>query len=412
MQNSASPFLVILGIALSVFGAFFVGWLFIRVLKRSDEPVVLILKWLATVCIVGWLCWVVEPWSDTPMTWADVIAVLFGGICLTVVWRESIASMVAKPFTAIYDGGDVEIEPMPYYSIAEAKRKRGLYTEAVAEIRKQLDKFPTDFEGQLKLAEIQAENLNDLEGAELTVRRLCEQPGHRPGNIALALNSLADWQIRFGVDPEAARQSLEKLMAVLPESEFALIAAQRIAHLAKTETLLESRDPRPIHVPEGVKNIGLLKSSAHLKPKSNDPGELATEYVKHLEQHPQDTEAREKLAVLYADHFKRMDLAAEQLNQLVNQPHQPARNVVHWLNLLADLQIRHGADHATVRATLEQIIERFPSLAAADMARNRIDLIKLALKAKERGQTVKLGEYEQNIGLKRDSVHRLPGSGS
>jgi tetratricopeptide (TPR) repeat protein len=318
--------------------------------------------------------------------------------------------MVAKPFTAIYDGGDVEIEPRPYYSIAEAKRKRGQFADAIVEIRKQLEEFPTDVEGQLKLAEIQAENLNDLPGAELTIRRLCEQPGHPPRNIALALNSLADWQIRFGVDPEAARQTLEKLIEVLPDSEFALIAAQRIAHLAKTDALLEARDRHRIHVPEGVRNIGLLQSSAHLQPKATDPGEIAAEYVKHLEQHPQDTEAREKLAILYADHFKRMDLAADQLNQLVNQLHQPARNVVHWLNLLADLQIRHGADYDTVRQTLEQIIERYPNLAAAGMARNRIDLIQLELKAKQRGQTVKLGEYEQNIGLKRDAVHRLPGS--
>jgi hypothetical protein len=34
--------------------------------------------------------------------------------------------------------------------------------------------------------------------------------------------------------------------------------------------------------------------------------------------------------------------------------------VAHWLNLLADLQIRGGADYDTVRPTLEKIIEHFP----------------------------------------------------
>jgi tetratricopeptide (TPR) repeat protein len=412
MPNSTSPFLVIAGIALSVFGLFFIGWFFLRVLKRSDSPVVLILKWLVTLLIVGWLIWVIEPWKDSPMVWSDVIAVLFGGICLTVVWRESIASIVAKPFTALYDGGDTEIEPRPYYSIAEAKRKRGQYPEAVAEIRKQLQKFPTDFEGQMKLAEVQVENLNDLQGAELTIQRLLEQPGHPPRNVALALNTLADWHIKYAVDREAAQQDLEKLIATLPESEFALAAAQRIGHLAKTETLLASHDRQRIHVPEGVKNVGLLPSSAHLQPASTDPAQLAAEYVKHLEQHPQDTEAREKLAALYADHYGRVDLATEQFDLLINQPNQPPRNVVRWLNLLADLQIRHSADYDTVRATLEQIIERYPNLAAAGMARNRIDLIKLELKAKRRSEPVKLGHYEQNIGLKRSSVQRLPGAQS
>ena len=413
MHNSASPFVVVAGIVLGAFGLFSLGWLFVHVLKRSDSPAVLTLKWVVTLFIFGWLCWVVEPWSDAPMVWSDVIAVLFGGICLTVVWRESIGSLIAKPFAAIYDGGDTEIEPRPYYSIAEAKRKRGRYTEAVAEVRKQLDKFPTDLEGQLKLAEIQAENLNDLPGAELTIRRLCEQPGHAPRNLALALNTLADWHIKYGVDREAARQTLEQLIAMLPESEFALAAAQRIAHLAKTEALISAHDRRPIHVPEGVKSVGLLQSSAHLRPTATDPAELTGEYVRHLEQHPQDTEAREKLAALYADHYGRLDLAADQLGQLINQPHQPPRNVVHWLNLLADLQIRHGADYDTIRETLEQIIERYPNLAAAGMARNRLDLVKLELKAKQRNQPVKLGTYEQNLGLKRGSgPGLLPGSSS
>lgn len=398
---------------MGTFGLVFFGWLFLRILKRSDSPPVLILKWVITLLIVGWLCWVVEPWKDGPMVWSDVIAALFGGLCLTLIWRESIASVVAKPFTALYDGGDTEIEPRPYYSIAEAKRKRGQYTEAVAEIRKQLQRFPTDFEGQLKLAEVQAENLNDLPGAELTIRRLLEQPGHPPRNIALALNSLADWHIKYGVDRAAARQDLENLLALLPESEFAVAAAQRIAHLAKTETLLEAHDRRRIHVPEGVKNVGLLQSSTHLQPTATDPAQVAIEYVKHLEQYPQDTEAREKLAAIYADHFRRMDLATDQLNQLIHQPNQPARNVVHWLNLLADLQIRHGADYDTVRETLEQVVERYPNLAAAGMARNRIDLIKLELKGKQRNQSVKLGNYEQNIGLKRGSASGLsPGASS
>src|SRR5688572_32725116 len=154
MPDSKSPFLVIAGVFLGIFGLCFFGWFSFRVLKRSESPPVLILKWLVTLFIVGWLAWVFEPWSKSPMVWSDVIAALFGGICLTVIWRESIASIIAKPFTALYDGGDTEIEPRPYYSIAEAKRKRGQYHEALAEIRKQLQRFPTDFEGQLKLAEV------------------------------------------------------------------------------------------------------------------------------------------------------------------------------------------------------------------------------------------------------------------
>ena len=40
--------------------------------------------------------------------------------------------------------------------------------------------------------------------------------------------------------------------------------------------------------------------------------------------------------------------------------------------------------------------------AAAELARTRIDRLKLEFKANEKNQAVKLGSYEQNIGLKRD----------
>jgi hypothetical protein len=54
-----------------------------------------------------------------------------------------------------------------------------------------------------------------------------------------------------------------------------------------------------------------------------------------------------------------------------------------------------------VRATVQRIIDLYPKSAAADVAANRITLLKLELKAtKEAGPAVKLGTYEQDIGLK------------
>ena len=157
---------------------------------------------------------------------------------------------------------------------------------------------------------------------------------------------------------------------------------------------------RPMAVPEGVKNIGLLRASEHLRPTETDPEKLAADYVKHLEQHPLDTEIREQLAILYADHYQRLDLATGELEQLIGSPNQPAKRVAHWLNLLADLQVRHGADYDTVRQTLEKIVERFPDWAAAEMARARLNRLNLEFKGQAQRATVKLGVYEQNLGLK------------
>ena len=60
--------------------------------------------------------------------------------------------------------------------MAMTKRNRGQPREAVAEIRRQLEQFPHDLEGILLLARIQAEDLADLQGAEMTLNRFCDWP--------------------------------------------------------------------------------------------------------------------------------------------------------------------------------------------------------------------------------------------
>jgi tetratricopeptide (TPR) repeat protein len=385
-------------------------WLMVRVYKKSEEPAHLIIKWVLSAIVLGFMLRVVMP-----MVAQGGYGAAFGGIPLTaasglvlaIIWRRSIAMMVANPIGSLYDGGSQQIEPKPLYSAAQTHRKRGRYPEAIAEIRAQLVKFPDDFDGQLMLAEIQAENMNDLPGAETTIQRLCNQPGHPPRSIAYALNSLADWHLKLTQDREAARQDLEKIIELLPESEMSALAAQRIAHLAQTEHLLAPHDRRKIAVTPGVEDIGLLMAERHPKAPEIDPVKQAADYVKHLEEHPLDTEAREKLAVIYADHFGRLEMAADQLEQLIAHPGQPAKRVVHWLNLLADLQVKHSANYETVRPTLQRIVDLFPNSAAATTAASRIAHLKLELKGKDKSQDVKLGSYEQDIGLKRGSPHQF-----
>ena len=78
----------------------------------------------------------------------------------------------------------------------------------------------------------------------------------------------------------------------------------------------------------------------------------------------------------------------------------------HWLNLLADLQIHGGADFETVRPTLEKIIELYPDLPVADIARRRLSIVKLEIKGQQKESPAKvLGEYEQNIGLKSHRIY-------
>lgn len=381
-----------------------IGWGLIRILKKSEDPARLLFKWILTIIIVGAMFVFIGPMMKEGgygAAFGGIPAAAVGGIVLAIIWRRDLADLIANPIGNIYDGGSTPMEAKPFYSQAIAHRKRGHYQEALASIRKELDKFPTDLEGQLLLADLQAENLNDLPGAAITIERICNQPEHPPRNIALALNTLADWYLKLNQDREAARETLQRIIDRFPDSEVSALAAQRIATLASTQHLLGSHDRKKFVVTEGVQNIGLLDPKFHPAPAEADAAQQASELVEHLKVHPLDTEAREKLAVIYASHYHRLDLATDQLEQLIAFPNQPPKRVVHWLNVLADLQIRHGANYDTVRATVQRVIDLFPATAAAEVAASRITHLKLELKGKEKIAAVKLGTYEQDIGLKK-----------
>ena len=390
-------------IALSVIGLGCLVWVLVWSLRRAEDPARILLKWAVTLPLVFFGFWLAGRIS----IYGPILMVAMG-VILSIIWTPHISEWVSRPLSSLYDGGNEPPEPKPYYSIAQARRRRREFLQAVVAIREQLAKFPNDFEGVMLLAAIQAEDLQDLPSAEITLNHFCDQPNPPPKQFAAAMNHLADWHIRLTQDVDAARVALEKISARFPGTELSLQAAQRIAHLGGTEkVMLASRERQPMPVPEGVKSVGLLASTEHLRPAEADPTKLAAAYVKHLEEHPLDTEAREKLAVIYAEYYQRLDLATGELDQLIETPNQPAKRVAHWLNLLADLQIQHGADYDTVRGTLERIIERFSDLAAGEMARTRLGRLKLELKGRKETPGVKLGVYEQNIGLKPRSPGQL-----
>lgn len=370
-------------------------------LRRTEDPGLLIFKWVISALVVAFWCWQADAFNSKSATGYHLVVTGVAAIAMIAIWRRNIANVVATPFGNLFDGGNVPVEPQPYYSVAEAKRNRGQYTEAVAEIRKQLERFPTDYTGQLMLAEIQAEKLNDLPGAELTIQRICDQPGHAPRNIVHALSTMADWYLKYNVDAEAARRFLEQIIQLYPDTEFALTAQQRMAHLGNMDKLLDPHDRKRVVVHEGIKNLGLVteRKSVEEIALTNREGSVA-DYVKHLEEFPMDFEVREKLATAYADQYQRLDLAADQLEQMIAAPGQPARKITHWLNLLADLQVRHGADLGTVQQTLERILVQYPDTPAAQMARSRLGQLKLEIKGREKTAGLKMGTYEQNVGLK------------
>ena len=386
-----------------IIAAALVGTGFVMMLKKSADPVAIIFKCAITVPLVIFCIWLALKMG--PM---GPFMVLFMAVVLSFMWTPHLAEFVSSPLTSLFDGGNTPIEKKPYYSIAHARRKKGTYQEAIAEIQKQLNRFPNDFEGTMLLAAIRAENLNDLSGAENVLENGCTRAKWPDVQVAAAWTQIADWHLKLGMDVESARASLQKIINRFPVTELSLKAEQRMAHLVETEKILLAQHDRPkIVLQEGIKNLGLRDTMEVAKTPEIEPGKLAEVYVKHLSEHPHDSEVREKLATIYARDFKRLDLATMELATLINETRHSAKQIAGWLNALANYQVELGADIDTVRDTLQKIVERFPELPLAQVTQRRLARLENEFKGKKETPGVKLGVYEQNIGLKYGSPRKL-----
>ena len=76
------------------------------------------------------------------------------GLGINILWRNAIIDFITSSLASRFTGGNEAPEARPFYSMPTTKRKRGQYVEAMAEVRRQLDEFPNDFEGVLLLAGI------------------------------------------------------------------------------------------------------------------------------------------------------------------------------------------------------------------------------------------------------------------
>lgn len=373
-----------------------VGFGFVLVLKKSEDPARLLFKCVLTVLFVifclGWM---------RKMGMYGLLAVGLMSVVLIIMWAPQIGELLSSPLTGLFDGGGEPPEKKPLYSIANAKRKRGQYQEALEEVQRQLARFPNDFEGVMLEASIMAENLQDLPGAEETLDTLCAKSKWPDRQIAAAWTQIADWHLKLGTDVASARATLQKIVDRFPGTEISLHAEQRLGHLVETEKILMDQKDRPrIVLQEGVHNLGLRDSTAFLQPAEIEPGKLAAAHLKHLEAHPHDSEVREKLAVIYAKDYKRLDLATMELAVLINESRHSAKQIAGWLNLLANFQVELGADIGTVRDTLQKIVGRFPDLPLALVTQRRLGRLESEFKGRTETPEMKIGVYEQNIGLK------------
>ena len=342
-----------------------------------------------------------------------LVAVLVLGVPAGMLWLPQLGALLLRPFFNSLTGGDEQVERRPFYSRAIALRKRGDYAGAIAEVQGQLVAFPGHAEGLMLLAEIHTNDLRDFPTGIAVLTEMINTAGRPDSEVSLALSRLAELQLNRLNDIAAARATYERIATGFPHTEAALTARQQLAHLPGAEQLAQKAERSKLVVPHHEERLGLSENLGEVPLPAENQGLETHTLLAQLEQFPDDWEAREKLARLYLDHWHRPDLAADQFERLINQPAAPARQVVNWLNDLADVQLNSAGGIPAARLALERIGQKFPGSHWADQARSRISLLGLDQRAKAAPKTLKLGSYEQNIGLKRgDPTIPDPSSGA
>jgi hypothetical protein len=322
---------------------------------------------------------------------------------LVIMWLPHVIETVLSPFFGSLTGGNEQVEARPLYFRAIGLRKRGEYAAAIEAAEAELARFPGDVEGLLLIADIRRTDLRDPLGALELLEATLIDPACPPATAALLLSRVADLQLNQLNNPDAARGALSHIVTEFSGTEAAVLAQQRLSHLPTGQQLLERAERPKIAVPKLGRKLGLETAAAD-PATATDPSSPALkrtgDLVAHLADFPDDWERREELATLYAE-LRHPELAAIELEQLIAHPDAQPRHVARWLNDLANLQLKTAAGVDAAKLTLERIVSLFPETPAAEQAAARIRLLGLDRRGREAPRTLRLGTYDQNIGLKR-----------
>lgn len=289
-------------------------------------------------------------------------------VLLATLWAPEIGSLIFAPLEALLTGGSTEPEVVPVYSPAKARRNRGDFPGALAAVREQLGRFPHDWEGWRLLADIQGADLQDIPAARATMLELVVDPRQSLEIRVAALNWLADsHQASSPPDLDAARRLLEQILELDPGSPAGHAAYQRLAHLAELE---RAQGNAPLAVPEASAPTG-LRRRVEAPPPRPGPQEEADRCLTQLERFPDDHEAREQLARLYADELGRPDLAVGHLARLAGLEDEPVSARERWLTRLAELEEGRGDAEAANR-TRARLAELLGPDGPAEVARRHL----------------------------------------
>ena len=296
-----------------------------------------------------------------------------GGWALVGMAAMTILTPIAGYTPAILGRAKNRIPPM--YARAVAKMKFGKYSEAEWEIIRELEKHEDDFEGWMMLAELYANQFQDLAEAEQTILEICEQPRTTPSQLSIALHRLADWHLKLAGDPDAARRALQMISSRLPETHLDRMAQLRINQLPKTaEDLHEQKTVTSVRMPALSDQLDdPLPPEPTMSRK--EAAAAANECVEKLKRDPNHIAAREKLARLFTEQLGNADRGIEQITLLLELPEESPLRKAEWKSLIAAWHLRYRQDPETARRVLSEIIAEFPDSPQAMAAKRRIRLI-------------------------------------
>jgi Tetratricopeptide repeat len=336
-----------------------IGWSVIRASRGIDGETRASFRALCLTCLVAtalpavWLLWV-GGWYTLGLTLL-LIGLPIAGYGPSILRR---------------------VKQRPMYSRAIARMKFGKYRDAENEIIRQLESAENDFDGWLMLGELYASQFKDIAEAEQIILEICDQPDVTPSQIAVALHKLADWQIAFASDPEAAARALQMISNRLPGTHLARMAELRRTQLPHNAAeLRERREARPIPLPALSELADETGTAAKDAIDSDQAVALAQQLAQQLTLDPNDISAREKLARLFAESLGQADLAIEQIELLLDMADQPDGKRAEWLSLIAAWQLRHRHDATAARVILQRLIHEFPNTAQAFAAQRRLSLL-------------------------------------
>ncbi len=270
----------------------------------------------------------------------------------------------------------------PMYARAIARIKFGKYAEAEWEIIRELEKCEDDFEGWMMLAELYATRFGDLAEAERTILELCDQPKLNPSQLSIALHRLADWYLKLGQDPDAARRALQMVCDRLPGTHLARMAHLRMNQLPRTvQQLKDQQSSKPIPLPPSGDALEALAPPEPPLERAT-AARLANACVDTLRRNPDEIAAREKLARLFSEQLERPDLGIEQLGLLLNMPGQTEAKRAEWLSLMAGWELKYRQDFETGRRLLQRLVEDFPTSPQAFAARRKLITLESEVRSK------------------------------